>query len=218
MPRVLITGASGLLGGNLTMLLPKDWEITGIVHEHLMMPQSYHVGIRQTDLLTEDIEALISSFQPLDAVIHTAALTNVDRCEMRKRESWHLNALLPKRLAQACARQNVHLIHISTDHVFDGKKGNYSEDDEPHPVNYYAESKCAAEEFVGEAGGTFTIIRTNFFGYYVQRKRGIAGWILQTLERHDPLTLFTVEFIAEFVGLAIGVIFSITRKFDTVSR
>ena len=189
--RVLITGASGLLGGNLMTLLPESWGIVGLVHEHPIHSPRKRAEIRTFDLLTKNFDALLSDLGTIDAVIHTAALTNVDLCEEKKRQSWDLNAVVTKNIADACAKHYVHLVHISTDHIFDGKKGDYAEEDQPHPVNYYAETKLAGEEFVRASGCHSTIIRTNFFGFYIQRKRGIAGWILNTLKEKEPLTLFT---------------------------
>lgn len=211
--RLLITGASGILGGNLIMLLPREWEIIGIIHEHPLRAPAKNVRIHAADLLTEDIVELLESFGPLDAVIHTAALTNVDTCEMNKRLCWQLNALLAKRMAEACKKQNTYLVHISTDHIFSGKNGNYTETDTPHPVNYYAETKLAAEEFVVASGCKVAIIRTNFFGFSIQKKRGIAGWMLEMLQKKEPMTLFTdVRFSPILVNLLVPCIAEVVKQ------
>lgn len=188
--RVLVTGASGLLGGNILQLLHSSWKITGIVHTHGVQAPSGGI-ILEMDLLENDIEEIFKKNPPFDAVIHTAALTNVDLCEMQKRHAWAVNALLTQRLANVCKQYGTYLCYISTDHIFDGKSGRYEETSAPHPVNYYAETKLAAEEFIRSSGVEAVIIRTNFFGYYMNEKRGIAGWIVETLQAQEKLTLFS---------------------------
>lgn len=211
--KVLITGASGLLGGNLMMLLPETWGIIGLVYEHPIRSPRKGIEILSFNLLTGNIEELFRGIGKIDAVIHTAALTNVDLCEEKKRQSWDLNAVVTQKIVEACKKSDIHLIHISTDHVFDGKRGNYKEEDIPHPVNYYAETKLAAEEFVKASGCHSTIIRTNFFGFYIQRKRGIAGWILNTLKEKESLTLFTdVRFSSILVNDFVPAIAEVIEK------
>ncbi len=194
--RVLITGASGLLGGNLMYLFPDEWEIVGVVHQHHIAPPARHVHVVNTNLLDDDFDTDLRPFEPFDAIVHTAALTNVERCEYQKRLAWFLNADLVRRIAQYCERNDVHLIHISTDHVFDGKKGCYSEQDVPHPINYYAQTKLAAEKFLQGYDHRTTMIRTNFFGWNIQNKEDIAGWIHGTLQKREDISLFTDVFFS----------------------
>jgi len=214
--RVLVTGASGLLGGNLVTLLPESWKIVGVVNAHPINPGRKNVSIISADLIQEDIDALLESNKPIDAVIHTAALTNVELCEEKKRLTWDLNAALAQRIAAACKKHGIRLIHISTDHVFDGREGNYNERSKPHAINYYAETKLAAEELIQDSGCDYTIIRTNFFGYYIQDKRGIAGWILDTLRENEPLPLFTdVRFSPILTNLIVPYIAEVVEKNTT---
>lgn len=189
--RILVTGASGLLGGNLIRLFPESWEIIGVTHHHGIQAPSSHVRAVQMNILDEGIESTFDALGPLDAIVHTAALTSVDRCEEQKRLAWFLNAVCSQKIATYCANKGIHLIHISTDHVFDGISGNYAEDSTPHPINYYAETKLAAEEFLQQAKGQTAIIRTNFFGFNMQQKEDLAGWILHALENKQQIPLFT---------------------------
>ncbi len=210
--RVLVTGASGLLGGNILQLLHSSWNITGIVYTHGLRAPSGGT-VLEMNLLEKEIEEIFKNNPPFDAVIHTAAFTNVDLCEMQKRHAWEVNALLTHRLANVCKKYDTYLCYISTDHIFDGKKGGYEEESTPHPVNYYAETKLAAEEFVRASGVDAAIIRTNFFGYYINEKRGIAGWIVETLQAQEKLTLFSdVHFSPILVNTLVGCIAEIVEQ------
>ncbi|HLC76267.1 MAG TPA: SDR family oxidoreductase [Candidatus Peribacterales bacterium] len=189
MKRILITGASGLLGGNLLLGLPKDWEIVGITHTFPLREDSNRT-ILQADLEREDIAVLCKPCEPFDAIIHTAALTNVDTCEKEKEKAMHLNARIPEKLAQYAHASGAHLIHISTDQVFDGKKGHYTEESLMNPVNHYGKTKMEGEDCVRKSGCMSTIIRTNLFGFNVQEKHDFAGWILNSLQVGKELELF----------------------------
>jgi len=189
MKRVLITGASGLLGGNLLLLLPKEWELVGITHEYPLCGGENRT-IVQVDLELDDVAILLKPFEPFDAIIHTAALTNVDACEKEKEKAMKMNALLPEKLAMYAKKIGAHFIHVSTDQVYDGKKGNYTEDAAMDPVNYYGMTKKEGEARVRKIGGNMTIIRTNLFGFNVQEKNDFAGWLLHSLHSGKELTLF----------------------------
>lgn len=175
--RVLLTGASGLLGGNILYLLPKEWEIRA-------------VSLRDIDLASGDIAGLMSSFRP-SVIIHAAALTAVDRCETDRAEAYALHVEAVKKIAETARSLGSYLIHISTDHVFDGERGGYCEDDAAAPVNYYAETKRLGERAVRESGCDYAVIRTNFFGFNVQNKHDFADWILDALREKKEVRLFT---------------------------
>lgn len=200
-PRVLVTGASGLLGGNLAHLAPKDVEVVGIARE-------------KADLTTADIPALMEEIRPT-VIIHTAALTNVDACEKDSRElAKRLHVDATRALASWAADAHAHVIHISTDHIFDGKKqGAYMENDTPNPQNYYAETKLLGEQVVQDAGGTHTIVRTNFFGYNVQDKQDLAGWMAGEFLASRPMRLFRdVLFSTMLVNQLAGYLWRIAEE------
>lgn len=189
--KILVTGASGLLGGNLLQLLPSDWKIVGMVNTHLISPPGDHVQIIRTDLSKNDIAETLKPYEPFDAIINTAAFINVDTCEEEKGLAHLLNAELPKKLGEYAKERNIHLVHLSTDQVFDGKEGGYTEQSTPHPVNHYGVTKCAGDEYVQTSGCMYTVVRTNIFGFNIQNKNDFAGWILSALKKEEPLRLCT---------------------------
>lgn len=197
--RLLVTGASGLLGGNLLYLLPREWEILGITERTILQSPWSTRSFLSTNLLPgggRDIEDIITDWKP-EVIIHTLALTNVDRCETDRTAAAALHTILTKRIADVATQKKIHLVHISTDHLFDGTASTpYRETDLPHPVNYYAETKWQGEQVVQEFGGRSTIVRTNFFGYNIQEKQDLAGWMMGELNTGRTLKLFSDVFFS----------------------
>jgi dTDP-4-dehydrorhamnose reductase len=143
---VLLTGGSGRLGHELQTLLP---EVTA--------PPRAELDITRP----EAVEAALRRFAP-DVVVHTAAYTDVAGAERDRQACWRTNVHGTRAVVQSVAQHDVFLVHISTDYVFEGTRGMYTEDDPPGPVcNYYALSKLAAEE-VARLAPRHLIIRTSF--------------------------------------------------------
>lgn len=125
-----------------------------------------------------------------DIIVHAAALTNVDECERSPDEAMHINVELAENVASVARSLGVKLVHISTDHVFDGRRAWCSEDDVPHPLNTYAASKLGAEERVGAIMPDALIIRTNFFGWGHARRQSFTDWIIHSLRHGSQITMF----------------------------
>ena len=141
---LLLTGASGFLGSTVCLAaLASGRPVVGTVHHH----RGDQAGLR---LVTADLtdpsaaKALLARVEPR-WVVNCAGFTNVDACEHDPEQARALNVELPRILATACAEAGVGLVHISTDAVFDGKRGNYTEDDPPEPLNVYAQTKIEGE-------------------------------------------------------------------------
>jgi dTDP-4-dehydrorhamnose reductase len=189
--RVGITGATGLLGSNLLHLSPQEWEIVGLTHTYpVSQIQHTRLSFVQGDLVA-DAQAACTAFDSCDVIVHTAALTNVDQCEEKPDIAHSFHVTATSALAQHAKKIGAHFIHISTDHIFDGERGDYAENDVPAPCNVYAQTKLDAESAVEQVGGPHTIIRTNFFGYNLQQKTDLAGWMVSTLKKGQQLRLFT---------------------------
>ncbi len=139
MKRVVIVGAGGRLGAALAREYASEFEVVGFNHAQL--------DLGAPEQMRETLGGM-----DFDALINTAAQTNVDRCETEVEEAFALNGKAPGVLAEICARKKARFIHISTDYVFDGEKREpYTEEDEARPVSVYGESKT--ERGTAGAGG-----------------------------------------------------------------
>jgi dTDP-4-dehydrorhamnose reductase len=187
---LLVTGASGFLGGILAHeALASGRAVVGAVRLHSVTQSALEVI--PVDLTTKSAaNELISRTSP-DWVVNCAAFTNVDECEVHPDRPQSLNVEVPRLLAAACDDAGIGLIHISTDSVFDGARGNYTEQDEPRPLNVYARSKLEGEQAVREACPHALVIRTNFVGLSQTRKAGLADWISSQLESAERIKGFT---------------------------
>jgi dTDP-4-dehydrorhamnose reductase len=181
--RILITGSSGLLGLNLALELGAAHQIIGADRNPLQSPP-FEVAV--ADLLAADaIPALLDETEP-HAVIHCAAMANVDACESDPEMAACLNAALPGEIAVQCARRGIGLVHISTDGVFDGETGGYTEEDQPNPLNVYARTKLDGERAVLEAMPQAVVARINIFGWSASGSRSLAEFFYYGLRDSEP--------------------------------
>ena len=141
----------------------------------------------------EQVKSLMKRFRP-SWIIHCAAMTNVDWCETNPRDAYSMNGQVTRELVRGAKRAGASLLYISTDSVFDGRKGNYTEEDEPSPLNVYGRSKLIGEKAVQEEGESSLIVRTNIYGWNIQNKQSLAEWILATLESGQSVPGFVDVF------------------------
>lgn len=159
--KILITGSNGLLGQKLITLLQQqpDVQLVATAHRPLVFP----LGKGEFHLLDisnqKQVSEVIARTKP-DVIINTAAMTNVDRCETERDACWQANVTAVQYLVEACQKHCIHLIHVSTDFIFDGKEGPLDETAVPAPVNFYGESKLAAEKLIQESSISWCILRT----------------------------------------------------------
>lgn len=184
--KVLITGANGLLGQKLSSLLDSTKGIDLITTARSPLAIHLKKGIFQLLDITnkEAVNRVISAVGP-DVVINTAAMTQVDHCETEREKCWLSNVTAVEYLVKACERENAKLIHVSTDFIFDGTEGLLREDAKPHPVNYYGESKLAAERIIQESKIDWVILRTVLvYGITTDLSRSnIVLWVKNSLEQ-----------------------------------
>ena len=170
--RILVTGASGLLGINLALEAAKQHNVFGQVNSNPICTDSF--SILTKDLLEPGaVEDLLDWAQP-DWVIHCAALANIDACEKDPLLARELNTEIPRRLARHCRKGGARLLHVSTDAVFDGLTGGYEEEDSPNPLSTYAETKLTAEYAVSETYPEALIARVNLFGWSLSGQRSLG--------------------------------------------
>lgn len=145
--KLLVTGVNGFVAGSIIANASKTWEVHGVdVTEPLGLPADIHS--HTLDLLEmEKVAALFRTIRP-DAVIHTAAIANIDVCQNNRELAWKVNVGITENLARLCKETGAKMVVCSTDSVFDGLKGYYTEEDKPRAVNFYAETKVEAEKIV----------------------------------------------------------------------
>jgi len=180
MKEILITGASGLLGGNLCYLLnAKGYSVTGILNNQ-------KVSIPNVNL----IHVQEQSKAKIDCLIHCAAKTNVDDCERQPDEAQEINVALTEAVIDLANRHNALLIHISTDAVYRDSDYLKNESAPIDPLSIYAKSKWEAEVKVRERASRFFIIRTNLFGYNILNKYSLSEWVYYNLSARKAISGF----------------------------
>jgi dTDP-4-dehydrorhamnose reductase len=193
MKRVLITGSNGLLGQKLIDLALAQSDISLVATSSGSNRHPIKVGYTYQELDVCDTDALrmaIVKYQP-QAIIHTAAMTNVDACESNQEACEKLNVTAVASLATLCQEFNIQLIHLSTDFIFDGANGPYSEDDNPNPLSFYGQSKWKAEQAIVASGCKFAILRTIIvYGVVAAMSRSnIVLWAKNALEKGETISV-----------------------------
>jgi dTDP-4-dehydrorhamnose reductase len=183
--KILVTGSNGLLGQKLSSILINDTNIDPILTARgkatFAMPRGKFVSM---DIATAaEVESVLTSTKP-EVVINTAAMTMVDQCETARDACWNANVNAVENLIHSCKKINARLIHVSTDFIFDGTRGPLDENEKPNPVNFYGESKLAAEKLILKSTIDWAILRTVLvFGITEDLSRSnIVLWVKENLE------------------------------------
>jgi len=182
--RLLVTGASGLLGNKIVELAKNNYIVVPL---HNTKP--LHSTSRKLDVTNlHDVLNLFSELKPA-IVIHTASETNVDKCETEKEYAWKINVEGTRNIALACSKTGAKLVYISTDYVFDGEKGNYNEQDKPNPINYYGATKLEGEKQVTQNCQKYFILRTSVLYGWHPWKQNFATWVINQLKQDKEITV-----------------------------
>jgi dTDP-4-dehydrorhamnose reductase len=183
--KILVTGSNGLLGQKLSTILDKDMNVVPVftARKPLTYPTKRGEFIAMDISNEAEVDRVINQVKP-DVIIHTAAMTQVDDCENKKAECWLHNVSATGFLVNAATKSKSHFIHVSTDFIFDGKMGPLDETAFPAPVNYYGESKWAAEKIVQQSTLSWAILRTVLvYGVAHDMSRSnIVLWVKKSLE------------------------------------
>ena len=196
---LLITGASGLLGTKLCQLaVERNHETYASYGQHKPLCGT------PLELNILDPRAQRQAFDKIkpDAVVHAAALTDVDKCEMEKQLAWKTNVEATENLAQLCKERGVFLVYVSTDYVFDGQKGMYKETDNPAPINYYGLTKLKGEEAV-QALDDHCIARGSviYGSTPATGKINFALWLLDKLRKKEEIKIVTDQWNSPTLNL-----------------
>ncbi|HDJ89556.1 MAG TPA: dTDP-4-dehydrorhamnose reductase [Thermoprotei archaeon] len=187
---ILITGASGLLGSKLTEILIKNgYKVYAGYNVHKPL---FGIPIKFDVSNGKEVEKAFRNAGPR-IVIHAAALTNVDMCEVNRDLAWRINVEGTENIVKLSREYNVFLIYVSTDYVFRGDRGLYSEEDEPDPINYYGFTKLRGEEKVRKGIDEYCIVRTSVIYGSVPAtgKINFVLWILEKLRKRETVKIVT---------------------------
>lgn len=192
MKKILITGLSGFLGHYLYKFRPYNVEITGTFFNN--KPEFQKIELVHLDLSNVE-KFLVSNKNKYDIIIHCAAESSLSKCEQDPKQAYKLNSDATKKLAQWSENQGSRFVFLSTDIVFDGKKGNYSENDIPDPINIYGKSKLEAERIINKIHNNAAIIRLALcLGKGLEKTHSFIDWLLAKLENNEDINLYYDEF------------------------
>lgn len=195
MKTILITGSNGLLGQKLVELLLQQPTIKVIATARgaNRLPFTDGYDYYSMDITNrEEVTSVVEKTLP-DAIIHGAAMTNVDQCESEKEACWSQNVTAVQHIVDVCRKHDIFLCHVSTDFIFDGTAGPYTEEGEANPLSFYGWSKYAAEKLVQHSGIRWAIARTVLvYGIaYDMSRSNIILWVKKSLEEGKNIKVVT---------------------------
>ena len=215
--KVLVVGANGLLGQKLVHTFLGDYEVYGcsIEGETFIQPEGYHYS--QMDITSRRTTAeRIKHLQPT-CIVNAAAYTNVDACEDDREVCWKVNVNGAENLAIAAKGVRAFFVHVSTDYVFDGVAGVYTETSRPNPLGYYGKSKLAGENAVIGTGAEYAIARTMvLYGTGENLRLNFATWLVDQLSKGESVNIVDDQYghptIVDDLAAAIRKIVELRRQ------
>ena len=196
--KVLLTGSSGLLGSEILRLLRNKHEVhvLAIYNTRKPMFTADNIEFVKLDIQkTLFLEDLIIKYRP-DTIVHAAAYTDVDGCEVNRERAWKTNVEATRSIVRAARITRSHIIYVSTDYVFDGEKGMYNEKDIPYPINYYGLTKLLAEEHVRNSDLLYTIIRTSAIYGIGGSKKSFAEYVIEKLSNNENIYALKDQYVS----------------------
>jgi dTDP-4-dehydrorhamnose reductase len=216
--KIMVTGSNGLLGQKLIHALVKrsDVELVATARgENRLQAKTGYVYYSLDVCDQAQVMELCLAVKP-DVIIHTAAMTQVDDCEDQQEACWQLNVTAVDHLIEACDAINAHLVHLSTDFIFDGAAGPYDEMASANPLSFYGKSKLAAEKLLLDSSISYSIIRTVLvYGVAEDMSRSnIVLWAKSALEKGQPLRIVSDQFRSPTLAedLATGCILAAIQR------
>ena len=190
--RILVIGSNGLLGQKVVELFARGTtspvSCASLEREAVRTLRS--LQYMQLDITSrKDVRRVVSVCEP-EVIINCAAMTNVDACERERERAWRINVVGVENIMEAAKKYGSRLIHVSSDYVYDGRRGPYSEVDRPEPISYYGKTKLASENVLLASGLPHFIARTMvLYGYGEGVRPNFALWLLENLEKGKPLRI-----------------------------
>jgi len=190
--RILLIGSNGMLGQRLVESFKSSGKFELLCVS--MEDESSLPGVeyKKVDIIhRQKVREVILDFFP-DFIINAAAFANVDKSETEKETAWKINVNGVENIAFYSWTIDAHLIHFSTDYIFNGKNGPYTEDDLPNPIGYYGRTKLASENSIRISGTKNTIIRTNvLYGPAKNGRPDFVKWVINSLRDKKVIRIVT---------------------------
>ncbi|MGO8971225.1 MAG: SDR family oxidoreductase [Myxococcaceae bacterium] len=202
--RFLVTGANGLVGSRVSAeLSARGHALTALGRGRRRIGGAFEYA--SVDL--DDAGALASSIRSArpDVIINAGGMTDVDGCETAASEAFRVNGVAPGTLALAAAEVSAHLVHVSTDYVFDGTAGPYDEDAIPNPRGVYALTKHIGEQAVRALAPSWAIARTAVvYGWPPAARPNFGSWLLSALRKGETVRLFEDQFVSPSLAESVA--------------
>jgi len=196
--KILITGSNGLLGQKLVHQLKADETVELIATARGENRLNDQNGYRYYSMDISDLSSILEVFEAEkpEVVIHTAAMTHVDQCEQDKEGCLKLNVEAVQYMIAACSKYQSHLVHLSTDFIFEGNEGPLDEDAIPAPISFYGESKLRAEQLIQASSLSHAILRTVLvYGVAENMSRSnIVLWAKGALAKGAPINVVNDQY------------------------
>jgi dTDP-4-dehydrorhamnose reductase len=215
--KILVTGSNGLLGQKLSTLLQsqKDVKFLATARGKSVIKLAPATFASLDICNAGEVVRVFSSFKP-DVVIHSAAMTLVDKCELDQEECWKTNVTAVENIIEGCKHTGAHLVFVSTDFIFDGSSGPLTETAEPSPVNFYGVSKLAAEKLIIKSTIDWSILRTVLV-YGITNDLGrsnIVLWVKENLEQGKSIQVVKDQWRTPTLAedLAMGCFLAASKK------
>jgi dTDP-4-dehydrorhamnose reductase len=190
--RILIVGSNGMLGRKTVDFYLKTGNYELLLISGKENSLADNVDYIQCDITErEKIKKCVQSFYP-DFIINAAAYTGVDKSETEREQAWKVNVRAVEYISETARAIDAHIIHISSDYIFDGKNGPYSEDAVPNPLSYYGRTKLASENALKISGALYTILRTNvLYGTSPTSRPDFVKWVVNSLKNKQQIRIVT---------------------------
>jgi len=187
-PSIFLTGGSGLLAVNWFFTKRSEYNIYLGINKREINPSGANIVF--ADFSSEaGLLIQLQKIQP-SLVIHTAGVTNVEKCENNPELAFNVNVGISSLVAKVAKKLDIPMVHISTDHLFGGSSSMLPEEEPIHAINVYGKTKALAEKAVLEINPSALIIRTNFYGWGTSYRRSFSDQIIQSLRNLQTISLF----------------------------
>jgi dTDP-4-dehydrorhamnose reductase len=201
--RLLITGGSGLLGSKIAIIsVRKGYETYTGYNDH---EATNGTPVKLDICNKREVDKAFEKIKP-DAVIHAAALTNVDKCEENNELARRVNIRGTKNITEVAEQIKAFLVYVSTDYVFSGEEGSYKETDEPNPVNNYGLTKLEGEKIVNSSNLEWCITRSSviYGSMPAAGKDNFVLWVLKKLRNEEPLRIVTDQQVSPTLNTSLA--------------